>query len=76
MPLAAAKAESPIATRMPLMVRTAVHKLCAMATTRLAPPTALHLLESTLNLQSPACIARDRFNQLKVLEPSGQSNCR
>jgi hypothetical protein len=34
---------------MPLMVRTAVHRLCAMATIRLALPIALHLLEFTCN---------------------------
>jgi hypothetical protein len=49
MPLAAAKADNPIATRIPLIVRTAVHRLCAMATIRLALPMALHLLEFTCN---------------------------
>jgi len=37
MPDAAASALSPIATRMPLMVSTAVHRLCRSAKIKLAP---------------------------------------
>src|SRR6478736_4155732 len=39
-PLAAARAVRPIATRMPLMVRTAVQRLWRRARSRLAPPMA------------------------------------
>ena len=38
MPLAAASAESPIATRIPLMVNTAVHRLCSRANMALVQP--------------------------------------
>jgi hypothetical protein len=37
MPLAAASADSPMATRIPLMAKTAVQALCTSATSRLAP---------------------------------------
>ena len=39
MPDAAARAVSPMATRMPLMVSTAVQALCNRASSRLAPVT-------------------------------------
>jgi hypothetical protein len=61
---------------MPLIVRTAVHRLCATATIRLAPPTAFHLLESIRNPRRELAFLRDRLNQLRVLELLGQSNCR
>jgi hypothetical protein len=41
--LAIAKAVKPIASRIPLIVRTAVHTLCRIANTRLALVTMLKL---------------------------------
>src|SRR5579872_1209103 len=66
MPLAAASAESPIATRIPLIVRTAVQRLCAIATRRLAPPRAVHRFVATFTPCSPQQVkAQTHFRQSK-----------
>jgi len=75
MPLTAANAERPMATRMPLIANTAVQRLCATATIKLAPPTALHLREFNRDL---LCRTLKRFGQyeltqLKTQKPKSQS---
>ena len=60
-------AERPIATRIPLIVNTAVQRLCAIATIRLALPTAVHRFVTKCGLpSSPSAEPWIKGNRMKL----------